>query len=252
MQGIVTKFVEATWLSRNVAIPPLPVLAVPTTLWAYLGGSLAQSQNMVAGAPPIVVGGGIPAFPPTGNFATLGLPTATTVGNGYLDTGVLDDTKSFTLITVARKNYTSGVVLPLNNNDPGGSGFGIYLCLQSTPPGIRCSINGPSINLLLSAPADADQTWFKIYVVSYDDPTFTMNIYNLTDNLTVQQIGGAFTRASSPATFWIGLNQRNTVGVGNPGDVAFVGKISGSITLTQAQQIAANIRATLALTGMMV
>jgi hypothetical protein len=251
MQGIVQKFADATWRAGNVAIPPVPILSVPTTLWAYFGGSLAQSQNMVAGAPPIISVGN-PAFPPNGNFASVGPTTSTLHGNGYLDTGVLDDSQSFTLVVVARKNALSGVAVPLSNNDPAGSSFGILTNIQSTPPGFRCNVNGPAINLTLPASTDGDQTWFKIYIVTYDDPTYTMVIWNMTDGTSAALTGATASRLRSPSTFWAGYNQRFTTGVANPSDVAFVGKISGSINATQAQAIAANIRATLALTGMIV
>jgi len=253
MQGLVTKVSGAAYRAANIAIPPLPVLSVPTTLWAYLGTDLASSQNMIPGAPPITAVGS-PAFLPNGNFISVGPTTSTLHGAGYLDTGVPDDSQSFTLVAVCRANGTSGSMIPLGNNDPGGSGFGISWQLQTAAaPGCVCSINGPAINLKLPAVSAAEQTFFKTYLVSYDDPTFTMDIYNLTDGTTVRQVGSSFARSrSATGTFLIGWNQRFTTGVANPADVAMVGKISGSVTAAQAQAIGANIRATEALTGMMV
>ena len=255
MQGIVTKVPGASFRSGNIVIPPLPVLSVPTTLWAYLGESLELSQNMVPNSPPIVAVG-TPAFPPTRNFVSVGPTTSTIHGAGYLDTGVRDDSKSFTIIATCRLNGISGSSAPLGNNDPTGvgSGFGISWQLQSaSPAGCACAINGPAINLKLPAASVGEQTWFKIYLASYDDPTFTMTIYNLTDNTSIQQIGSSFTRGqSTQGTFWCGYNQRLTTGIANPSDVAFIGKISGSVTAAQAQAIGANIRATHALTGLMV
>lgn len=250
MQGIVQKLGDAAWASRNIVIPPLPVLSAPTTLWAYLGGSLAQSQNMVAGAPAITVAAGTPYFPVPGNCVSVGPTSSSLPGAGYLDTGVRDDTASFTLVFVARVNAQTGIAAPLCNSDPGSSNRGIRAHLQSTPPGVTCSINGPAINRTLSVP---NPTPFKLYTITYDDPTFTQDIRNHTDGTTDHFVGSSFARQLAPSTnFLIGYNAAFTTGIASPSDVAMVGKISGSVNATQAGQIAANVRATLALTGMMV
>jgi len=252
MQGLVTKFGDAVWRPQNSAIPPLPTLAFPTTLWAYLGESLARSQNMVAGAPAVTAVGS-PAFPPTNNFVSVGPTSATVRGNGYLDTGVPDDTRSFTVVFAARMNSTGGQGAPIANNDPIGSGFGINVqFISGVTPGPQCSINGPAIALKVPATSPGDQTWFKLYLFAYDDPSFTMAGYNLTDGTNVQQVGSSFARnLSTTGTFWTGTNQRFTTALGVL-DVAFIGKLSGMVNATQAQAIGANIRAHLALIGLMV
>jgi len=249
-QGAIQKFTDATWRTANIVIPPLPVLAAPTPLWAYLGGSLALSQNMMAGAPAITEVG-TPEYPTqtVGNVIRAGPTTgALPYGRGYLDTHLTDDTKSFTLAFAARCNYMSGIAQPLGCGNTGGNGFNLNVSLGVAQGGLRCTINGNGINLLLPV---VNSYKIKTYVITYDDPTFTMNIYNVSDGTTISATGTSFTRAqSNVGTFTIGFNPLATVGNVNPSDVAMVGKISGSVTPTQAQAIGANIRATLALTGM--
>jgi len=251
MQGVVQKFGDAAWRTTNIAIPPLPALSVPTTLWAYLGGSLAQSQNMVAGAPPITVVAGTPYWPVPGNCVSVGPTSSTLPGGGYLDTGVRDDSSSFTIFLVCRLNAVTGVSKPLENSDPGAGNRGIAISIQQNPtPGLNCVTNGNGINRTLGFP---NVTTFKLFGITYDDPTFTMDMWDFTSGTTDHFVGTSFARQLAPSTtFWIGANQAVNTGLANPSDVAFVGKSSGSVNATQAQAIAANIRSHMALTGMMV
>lgn len=253
MQGQLIKFGADAWRTPNIVIPPLPVFAQPTPLWAYLGESLAKSQNMIAGAPAITEVG-TPAYPPViNNFVSVGPTTATTRGAGYLDTHLTDDSKSFTLVTVARMSGASGNYSPLCNSDPAGSGFGVRWYFQSGPPyGITLALNAAVITLTLPVP-QGDIMNFKLYIASYDDTSFVANQWNMTDSTTVTQTGvGTRALAGVTGTFTIGYNVRNNTGMVNPLDVAFAGKINQAVTLAQAQAIAANVKATLALTGMMV
>jgi len=254
-QGIAQKFTDAAWRSANIVIPPLPVLSVPTTLWAYLGTSLAASQNMVAGAPPIIEVG-TPEYPtlPIGNVIRAG-PTTSSLpyGKGYLDTQVPDESKSFTLVFAARENgIGAGAAVPLACGKVGNAGGTIRVLLGFAAGGgggLQCAIVGPNLAPVLPV---ANYYRLKTYLITYDDPTFTMSIYDLTDGTSITATGSSFTRSQSTnSSFTVGLMPVNTVGTGSASDVAMVGKISGSVNATQAAQIGANVRATLALTGLM-
>jgi hypothetical protein len=248
-QGIVQRVGDAAWRNVNVVVPPLPVLAAPTVLWAYLGGSLAASQNMIAGSPAITEVG-TPEYPTltVGNIVRVGPLNATQLAKGYLDTHLPDDSKSFTLVFSARINGMAGLAEPLSVGQVGGNNFGINVNLGVAQGGLGCSLNGNGISRLLPV---VNAYKMKTYVITYDDPTFTQSIYNITDGTSDTFTGSSFTRAlSNNGTFTIGFNPLHPVGILNPSDVAMVGKISGSVNPTQAQQIGANVRATLAMASL--
>jgi len=240
MPGLAIQLTGATFSAGNILTPGLPS-AGTTTLWSYMGRNLASSQNLMPGAPAITAIGS-PVFPASNNYVTLS-------ATNYLDTGLLDDAKSFTLLYAQRLGGTTGIGVPMACEDTTTNGFYVQ-CNNTNGVSFRVFGNTSSItNFATTGMPGA----FKLFAWAYNDTTGRTDFYNLTDNLTTGITGNLATRTLA-ATGHVLLGQ-NTIQAGATQaiDVAFVAKVSGAAwTQAQCQQALTNIRATLGNVGITV
>lgn len=241
MPGLAIQLTGATFSAGNILTPGLPS-AGTTTLWSYMGRNLASSQNLMPGAPAITAIGS-PVFPASNNYVTLS-------ATNYLDTGLLDDTKTFTLIYAQRLGGTTGVGVPMACEDLATNGF--YTQCNNTN-GVSFRVFGN--NALITNFATANMTaGFKLFAFAYSDTApGRSDFYNLTDNITTGVNGNSVSR-NLPTTAHILLGQ-NPIQAGSTQnvDLAFVGKVNGAAwTQAQCQQALLNIRQTLAGVGITV
>lgn len=237
MTTLIEQLPTAAFAPANITVPPLPVLTGTTVVWCYIGGSTAQSPNLMTGAPFTAIGA--PTYQPSyGSF----------IGGtsmNALDTGLKDDVKTFSAIMVSR--YTGGIGnfahSPIGNNDT-GTLFGVAVALQQNTSTFGVGTNNTGINRTITVTGGVSQ--WKMYGVAFADSAAPVqDLWNLTDGTTDHFVGTG-TRILAATTNWfIGANPRNTIGT-QSGDNAFIGLIKGqAITLTQANQIAANVRVNL-------
>lgn len=233
--AIEIQIVGATFAPENIQIPSLPSIGT-TVLWSYLGVDLAHSQNVIAGSPTFTIVG-TPVY--TANYASL------TQAN-YINTGLLDDSKTFTLM-FATKLAGSGNGRPMILQDTATSN-GISNTQGNTTLIGQVFGNTLSVTMPLTAP-----TIFKLFAMSYNDTGTRMDLYNLTDNTTLGANGTGTSRTSATAAARLLLGadifQPATIGT----DMAFCAKINGAAwTQAQCQQAASNIRPVLSVRGITV
>jgi hypothetical protein len=244
MVGLAIQIPGVAFAPANILIPGLPQVGT-TTLWTYFATSLANSPNLMPGAPaftPI----GTPVFAPgtAGNYVTL------TAAN-YLDTNLLDDAKSFTYLFATRLGATTGTAYPLSLQET--TALGTYATLTNSG-GLTTRVygNGVSINNWLMGGAGIT-TVFKCWAIAYNDTTTRMDVYNLTDNTTTGFTGNLVTRTAAATGHLLLGNSVTQAAATAPLDMAFAGRISGTCwTLAQCQQAYANIKFNLALQGITV
>ena len=247
MTGLIEQISGAAFSPGNVVLPPLPALPTSpavTALWCYPGTDLAHSQNLM-GAPAITQLG-TPTYQPGYISGCLG--GASPIG---LDTHIPDDAigNSFSILFAARHTGATDAQtsVPIGNVD-NSTAFGVNIGMVGTGT-FQVVINGPSITGTL--PVTTITAW-HLYGLSFDDVAHSLNLFNLTDNLTNTFTNVAAARAKSGATYYIGANPRTTIGT-RTCDVAFAGMIKGQvISQATAIQYAANIRANLAMRGVTV
>jgi hypothetical protein len=245
MTALITQLASGVFTPANTLLPPLPTVVGGTTaLWSYIGTDIGHSQNLMPSS-PVSVNGGTPTYQPAyGTFLAAGPPT-------YIDTGVKDDNRTFSLLFACRNANTlnsPNATVPIGNIDT-ATNFGININLSGT--GLVFAVNGPAGGPSRTLAVANVNTW-KLYACAFDSATNTMDTWDLTAQTNDHFVAGAGNRILAASTnFWIGANPRPT---GNqPCDVAFAGLIKGqAITLAIANQYAANIRANLALRGLIV
>jgi hypothetical protein len=243
MPGLAIQLTGAAFSAGNILTPGLPT-AGTTTLWSYLGRDLSHSQNMMPGAPAITAIG-TPVFPASNNYVTLS-------ATNYLDTGLLDDAKTFTLLYAQRLGGTTGIGVPMACEDTVTNGF--YVQCNNTN-GVSFRVFGSNANITNFATANMT-TGFKLFAWAFTDGgpgAGRVDFYNLTDNLTTGFTANTTTRTlATTGHVLLGQNPIQASSTQNV-DLAFAAKISGAAwTLGQCQQALTNIRATLAGVGITV
>lgn len=241
MTGLVTQLTAGAFTAGNILIPPLPTVpgGASTALWAYVGTDIGHSQNLMPSS-PAMVNIGAPTYQPAyGTF------TSSTI---VIDTGLKDDNKTFSVIFAVRNGNTltsPNISCPIGNNDP-GTLFGVNIAYSAS--GLQSTTNASGISRTLAV--SNVNTW-KLFAIAYADATFTQDIFNLSDSTTDHFVGTGTRNLAATSNWWIGGNPRP---LGNqPSDVAFAGLIKGqAISQAIAIQYAANIRANLAIRGLVV
>jgi len=227
--------IGATFAPENILIPGLPAVGT-TVLWSYLGTDLAHSQNLMPGAPA---------------FTAVGTPTyaagyASLTQANYLNTGLSDDNKTYTILFASRM-AGSGTGRPMMLQDT-ATNNGISTSAGNTSMIGQVYGNALSVTLTLTAPTN-----FKLFGIAYNDSGTRMDIYNLTDNTTLGANGNGTSRTSATAAARLLLGANIFVPATIGTDMAFCAKINGAAwTQAQCQQAALNIRAVLATRGITV
>ena len=230
MPGLAIQIAGVTFSAANIQFPGLPS-AGNTVLWSYLGGDLPSSQNVMPGAPAITAVGS----------PTFGPGTVRVSAANYLDTGLLDTSKSFTTLFAAKIQQATGTCAPLTFSQ---ASQGVYTSWSQTA-GMTVGTNGIAASITNFAIANAS-TAYKLIAVAYDDTQTRLDLYNLTDNTTTGVTGNHATRTLA-STAHVLLGQRTESAPTTGADIAFAGKVDGAAwTLAQCQQAATNIRAVLA------
>src|SRR5215471_10193414 len=245
MTGLTEQLLGVTASAGNILIPGLPALAAGASvaIWNYIGQDIAHSGNLVAGAPATIQLG-----TPVYSAAYAGCTPGATP-NAF-DSGVKDDNKTFSLLFAAR--HTGAVdaqaSVPISNNDNSTS-FGVNNSFIGTT-GWQVATNASGINRTL---AITGITNWKLYCVTFDDVAHVQTMYNLSDNTQDGPFTGTGSRnLSATGNWYIGANPRTIVGT-RTCEVAFAALIKNqAVTLAQAQQYAAHIKAVLAMRGLTV
>lgn len=230
MPGLAIQIAGVIFQAPNILFPGLPNVG-NTALWAYLGGDLPSSQNMMPGAPAITAVGS----------PTFGPGTVRLSATAYLDTGLLDTVKSFTLLMAAKIAASTGTCNPISFSQ---ASQGVY-AYWSNANGMTVSTVGSAVSITNFAIANAVAN-YKLLAIAYDDTQTRLDLYNLTDGTMTGGTGNHLTRTLA-STAHVLLGQRTESAPTTATDMAFMGKVDGAAwTLAQCQQAAVNIRAVLA------
>jgi len=246
MTALIEQLAGAAFAAGNILLPALPTVpgGASTAIWNYIGTDLAHSGNLMPGA-PATVQLGAPTYQPA--YASGLIGGASPIG---LDTGVKDDNKTFTLFFASRHTGVADAQgsIPIANNDNSTS-FGVNNSFTGTGNWtVTTNASGISRTLAITG-----VTNWKLYCITFDDVAHVQTMYNLSDGTQDGPFTGTGSRNLSAAGNWyIGANPRTTLGT-RTCDVGFAGLIKGqAVASAQVQQYSANIKANLALRGLVV
>lgn len=233
-----TLTLASTSFSRSVARVPPPISGL--VLWSFLGGSLAQSQNLV-GTPLTNIGSG-PIYPPPGNYAKM------THATGALQLAVADVAGSFTLMTVTRVIEPNGYGVAISNYATGpnqGADFAI-----NNTAGINPFVAGGGLVFAPSMPLKLKRglmSW-KFLAIAYQSGV-DGTIYDLTEGTSQTATAAGSNRTLSAQPWQLGQNPAGT-NIATEVDLAFAGIARSYLDATAIGRAYQSVRESLALTGM--
>jgi len=233
-----TLTLASTSFSRSVARVPPPISNL--VLWCYLGGSLAQSQNLV-GTALTNIGGG-PVYPPPGNYAKL------THATGALQLAVADVAGSFTLMVVTRTIEPNGYGVPVSNFITGPN-QGVDLAINNTA-GINPFVGGGGLVFAPSMPLKLKQglmSW-KFLALAFQSGV-DATLYDMTEGTSQSSTAASSNRVVSAQPWQLGQNPAGT-NAATEVDLAFAGIARSYLDSTAMSRAYQSVRETLALTGM--
>jgi len=217
--------------------PPATLNAV---LWAFLGGGLAKSQNLVG--PALTNIGAGPHYPPAGNYA------AFTNSSNALECPVADQAGDFTVLCVARIQESTGLCSCVSNfyNSPSNMGFDLYL---GNAQGLNVFLAAGGLNWgsnPMPMPIPHGAIPFKFYALARQASTGA-TLYDKTDGIS-QVATGTSGKALSTRNWQLGQNPAGTNNTGNV-DLAFAGICYSYLDATAMEWAYQSVRQTLLLRG---
>lgn len=252
MPGLATILSQATFSPSNTILTLPPSITTPT-LWAYIGGSLAASQNMVPGGTAFSNVGAGP-FYPTGQssiygagYGTMYAHTSVAAATALIDGA--DAGGSTTLIVAFRTAAGSGVIPLLSS--VGTDGKGMSMVLQPAASNeITVSVKGTA--LTLNTNLARGFTAFSMIADVHTDGTGDTT-YDLTGNATLGSASGATLRnVSANSGGWsIGDDVSTSTGHATAGlvDIAFAAVVPAALSLGTLQAIYASVKQSLGFRG---